>query len=137
VILFREQIDILSFIGFSGLLINIILYLLFYVSTKYRQRENNTYYRSTQKHNNLSLLKRFRRFFINDLFGLPLETEHLGCICFPESGFREITFQTFLYLFIIRKIGQQKTLSGQRKIWLGFQKSVFLLFWVKNTFLKL
>jgi len=40
--------------------------------------------------------------------------------------FREITFQTFLCLFFIRKVGQRKTLSSQRKIWLGFQKSVFL-----------
>jgi len=29
-------------------------------------------------------------------------------------------------LFVVRKIGQQKTLSSQRKIWLGFQKNVFL-----------
>jgi hypothetical protein len=28
--------------------------------------------------------------------------------------------------FIIRKVGQQKTLSSQRKIWFGFQESVFL-----------
>jgi len=53
-----------------------------------------------------------------------------GCVCFPESflesGFRETTFQTFLYLFVIRKVGQRKTLSSQRKIWLGFQESVFL-----------
>jgi len=45
---------------------------------------------------------------------------------FPESGFREITFQIFLCLFVIRKISQRKTLSGQRKIWFGFQESVFL-----------
>jgi hypothetical protein len=45
------------------------------------------------------------------------------------------TFQTFLCLFAIRKVGQQKILFGQRKtlsrkmkIWLGFQESVFLLF---------
>jgi hypothetical protein len=43
-----------------------------------------------------------------------------------EFIFREIIFQTFLYLFATRKGGQQKTLSNQRKIWLGFQKSVFL-----------
>ena len=43
------------------------------------------------------------------------------------------TFQTFLCLFVIKKIDQRKTLSSQRKIWLGFQKSVFLLFWTKNT----
>ena len=29
-------------------------------------------------------------------------------------------------MFVIRKVGQQKTLSSQRKIWLGFQESVFL-----------
>jgi len=34
--------------------------------------------------------------------------------------------QTFLCLFVIRKVGQRKTLSSQRKIWLGFQESVFL-----------
>jgi hypothetical protein len=44
-------------------------------------------------------------------------------------------------LFVIRKVGQRKTLSGQqktlfnqRKIWLDFHESVFLLFWVENTF---
>jgi len=49
-----------------------------------------------------------------------------GCVCFPESGFQETTFQTFLCLFAIRKVGQRKALSSQRKIWLGFQESVFL-----------
>jgi len=33
---------------------------------------------------------------------------------------------TFLCLFVIRKVGQQKIFSSQRKIWLGFQESVFL-----------
>ena len=42
-----------------------------------------------------------------------------------ESGFRETTFQTFLCLFAIRKIDQRKILSSQKKIWLGFQESVF------------
>jgi hypothetical protein len=40
--------------------------------------------------------------------------------------FRETTFQTFLCLFVISKVGQRKKLSSQRKIWLGFQESVFL-----------
>jgi len=31
-----------------------------------------------------------------------------------------------LYLFAIRKVGQRKILSSQRKIWFGFQESVFL-----------
>jgi hypothetical protein len=29
-------------------------------------------------------------------------------------------------LFVIRKVGQRKTLSSQIKIWLDFQESVFL-----------
>ena len=39
----------------------------------------------------------------------------LGYVCFLENTFREIIFQIFLYLFIIKKVGQRKTLSGQRK----------------------
>jgi hypothetical protein len=54
-----------------------------------------------------------------------------------ENGFLETTFQTFLCLFVIRKVSQWKTLSSQRKIWLGLQESIFLLFWAKNTFQKL
>jgi hypothetical protein len=46
----------------------------------------------------------------------------------PESGFLEIICQTFPCLFAIRKVGQRKTLSSQRKIWLDFQEIVFLLF---------
>jgi hypothetical protein len=60
------------------------------------------------------------------LFGFQESVFPFGCVCFPECGFREITFQTFLCLFAIRKVGQWKTLSSQRKIWLGFQESVFL-----------
>jgi hypothetical protein len=45
---------------------------------------------------------------------------------FSGSGFWKITFQTFLCLFAIRKVGQRKTLSSQREIWLGFQERVFL-----------
>jgi hypothetical protein len=33
---------------------------------------------------------------------------------------------TFLCLFVIRKVSQQKIFSSQRKIWLDFQESVFL-----------
>ena len=72
----------------------------------------------------------------------------LGYVCFPKNTFRETIFQTFLCLFVIRKVGQRKTLSGQqkilssqrkihsgqrktlssqRKIWLGFQENVFPL----------
>jgi hypothetical protein len=42
-----------------------------------------------------------------------------------ESDFLKITFQNLLYLFVIRKVGQRKTLSSQRKIWFSFQESVF------------
>jgi hypothetical protein len=59
-------------------------------------------------------------------FGFQESVFPFGCVYFPKSGFREITFQTFLCLFAIRKVGKRKTLSSQRKIWLGFQESVFL-----------
>jgi hypothetical protein len=59
-------------------------------------------------------------------FGFQESVFHFGCVCFPESGFRETIFQTFLCLFAIREVGQWKTLSSQRKIWLGFQENVFL-----------
>jgi len=58
----------------------------------------------------------------------PEVVKNLGCVCFPESGFQKTIFQTFPCLFAIRKGGQRKTLSSQRKIWLGFQESVFLYF---------
>jgi len=50
----------------------------------------------------------------------------LGNLCFLKSGFWKITFQIFMCLFAIRKVGQRKTLFSQRKIWLGFRESVFL-----------
>jgi hypothetical protein len=58
--------------------------------------------------------------------GFQESVSPFGCVCFPESGFWETTFQTFLCLFVIRKVNQRKTLFSQRKIWLGFQESVFL-----------
>ena len=69
-----------------------------------------------------------KHFPVKEKFGLVFQESvfPFGCVCFPESGFRETTFQTFLCLFAIRKVGQRKTLSSQRKIWLGFQESVFL-----------
>jgi hypothetical protein len=51
---------------------------------------------------------------------------NLGYVCFSKSDFWKTTFQTFLCLFVIWKVGQPKTLSSQRKIWLNFQESVFL-----------
>jgi hypothetical protein len=50
----------------------------------------------------------------------------MGHVCFIESGFLEIIFQIFLCLFVIKKVDQQETLSSQKQIWLGFQKSIFL-----------
>jgi len=44
-----------------------------------------------------------------------LRNIRLGHVCFSEFTFRETTFQTFLCLFVIRKVGQRKTLSGQRR----------------------
>jgi hypothetical protein len=60
------------------------------------------------------------------LLGFQESVFSFGCVCFPESGFRETTFQAFMCLFAIRKVDQRKTLSSQRKIWLDFQESVFL-----------
>jgi hypothetical protein len=50
-------------------------------------------------------------FFVNICF----TSNNLGGVCFLKSSFREITFQTFLCLFAVRKVGQRKILSGQRK----------------------
>jgi len=50
----------------------------------------------------------------------------LSYVCFLENSFWKITFQTFLCLFTIKKVGQRKTLFSQRKIWLDFQESIFL-----------
>ena len=59
-------------------------------------------------------------------FGFQESVFPFGCVCFLKSGFRKSTFQTFLCLFAIRKVGQRKTLSSQITIWLGFHESVFL-----------
>jgi len=37
-------------------------------------------------------------------------------VYFMKSSFLKIIFKIFLYLFVSRKVGQQKTLSDQRKI---------------------
>jgi hypothetical protein len=49
----------------------------------------------------------------------------MGHVCFIESGFLEIIFQTFLCLFVIKKIDQQETLSSQKQIWLWFSEKYF------------
>ena len=50
---------------------------------------------------------------------------NLGHVCFSENSFRETIFQTFLCLFVIRKVGQLKTFSGQRKILSSQRKTLF------------
>jgi len=76
---------------------------------------------------------------------------YLGHVYFPEFTFQETTFQTFLCLFVIRKVGQRKTLSGQRKHFsvngkhfpvkgkfsLVFRKVFSWKIWAENTFQKL
>jgi hypothetical protein len=66
----------------------------------------------------------------------PIFISIRGC-CLMENAFLKTIFQTFLCLFVIRKVGQRKTLSNQRKNWFDFQESVFFLFWAENTFQKL
>jgi hypothetical protein len=68
---------------------------------------------------------------------VAINVEDLVLVCLMKNGFLKIIVQTFMCLFIIRKVGQWKTLSSRRKIWLDFQESVFLLFWAENTFWKL
>ena len=55
--------------------------------------------------------------------------EDYGHVCFPESSFRETIFQTFLCLFVIRKVGQRKTLSSQQKIFSSQFQSKKILTW--------
>ena len=50
---------------------------------------------------------------------------YLYLVCLTENGFLKIIF---LCLFVVKKVGQRKTLFKQRKIWLGFQESVFFFF---------
>jgi hypothetical protein len=45
-----------------------------------------------------------------------LFSQTIGFVCLTESDFLEIILQTFLCLFVIKKVGQRKTLSSQRKI---------------------
>ena len=69
-----------------------------------------------------------KQFSIKEKIGLVFRKMFFpfSCVCFSKSGFQEITFQTFMCLFIIRKVDQCKTLFSKRKIWLGLHESVFL-----------
>jgi len=54
---------------------------------------------------------------IEGCFGLKINLGHVYLSESDlESGFRETTFQTFICLFAIKKVGQRKTLFSQRKI---------------------
>ena len=69
------------------------------------------------------LFNQWKHFPVKEKFGLVFKKVFFLLAVFV---FRETNFQTFLCLFAIRKVGQQKTLSSQMKIWLDFQESVFL-----------
>jgi hypothetical protein len=49
---------------------------------------------------------------------------NLGSIYFMKIDFLKIIFQTFMCLFVIRKVGQWKTLSSKNKL-VWFQKKCF------------
>jgi hypothetical protein len=49
-----------------------------------------------------------------------------------ENYFLKTTFQTFLHLFITRKVGQHKIFCSQRKIYIGFRK-VFSFYFGRKT----
>jgi hypothetical protein len=84
---------------------------------------NRKYFPVNKKHFPVS----GKHFPVKEKFGLVSRKVFPFWLClFSGKWFPGITFQTFLCLFAIRKVGQRKTLSSQRKIWLGFQESVFL-----------
>ena len=63
-ILFKGKIDILLFIEFLGFPINRILYLSYFLGVEFGTKIPKTQKRkvSTQRYNDSSLLKRFKRF---------------------------------------------------------------------------
>jgi len=50
--------------------------------------------------------------FLYHFLALPLMCTELIPVCFIKNDLKRIIFQTFMCLFIIRKINQQKTLSS-------------------------
>jgi len=88
VILFKEKIDILSFIGFLGFPINRMLYLLFYMYYMIVQQ----YITKTPKYKRKELafkgittsliLNGFRKFLTSGSCGLLLEVGHLDDLWF-------------------------------------------------------
>ena len=57
----------------------------------------------------------------NDWIG---KNNTIGHVCFPKNSLWETIFQTFMCLFVIRKVGQRKTLSGQRKTLFSQRKTL-------------
>jgi len=96
---------------------NYFLNFSVFVCHKKRWSTKNTF-QSKEKHFRVN----GKHFPVKEKFYLVFQESvfSFGYVCFPESSFRETTFQTFMCLFAIRKVGQWKTLSSQKKIWLGF-----------------
>ena len=88
-------------------------------STKNIFQSTENTFRSTKNIFQSILVKKNLTWFSGKCFSF-------SCVCFLESDFREITSQTFLCLFASRKVGQWKTLSSKKKVWLGFQENVSL-----------
>lgn len=78
------------FIGFLGFPINKILYLLFLVQNITLEKHFKKKRVSTQRHNNLTLLKGSKRFLTRSSCGLPLEAKHLDYLWFAQSSLEEI-----------------------------------------------
>jgi len=59
-----------------------------------------------------------KHFPVKEKFGLVFKKVFFFCcVCFPESGFRKTTFQTFPCLFVIKKkLINKKTFFNKKKI---------------------
>jgi hypothetical protein len=65
-------------------------------------------------------------------YELANETLSTGGVCFPESSFRKTTFQTFLYLFVMRKLVNGKHFLVKEKFDLVSRK-VFPFYFGQKT----
>ena len=65
-------------------------------------------------------------------YELANETLSTGGVCFPESSFRKTTFQTFLYLFVMRKLVNGKHFLIKEKFDLVYRK-VFPFYFGQKT----
>jgi len=95
---------------FWNLLFEKLFFKFFCVCLSLEKLVNGKYFPVNGKHFPVNE----KHFPVKEKFGLVSRKVFFlfGCVCFPESGFRKITFQTFLCLFAIRKVGQRKTLSS-------------------------